>query len=288
MPIAQSNPYGYDIVNEIPIGDGKYLSLKEKDQSVQIRLVSMPVYIKRYWITSPSGKKQPVIVEKGQPDPYGGKDVPVGERLDADYRFGWIVIDREGNQVKIFQASKSVAFKIKAVSELTDKLGNIIWGDPNGYDLLITRTEQKGPNYYSLDALPHTRTPVTPEEQKMVVDANIDLLAEMKGSRKAKSSSHNTASPAGLETVPQQRQNNVVQQQPQVQPQQVQPQEQTQQVQPQQLQPQGQTQQVQPQVQPQYQVQTQPQAQNVQATANPVGNEFEIPDDDDDEDAIPF
>lgn len=202
MPTEQTNPYGYDIVDEIPRRGGIYLSLKEKGQQVQIRLVSQPVYVKRYWITNPSGKKEVVVVPKNGPDPYGGEDVPVKERLEPDFRFGWVVIDREDESVKLFQGSKSVAFKIKNISEMRDKAGNVIWGNPTGYDLLVTRTEQQGANYYTVDPLPHTRKPLTEEEKELVKEAGIDPLKEMEGSQVSNTSGHNTATPADLETVP--------------------------------------------------------------------------------------
>jgi len=192
---AKKNPYGYDKVDEIPMTGGRYLSFGKNDKGkvIQIRLVSEPVYILNHWILGGDGKKTPIVC-KGEECPYCKESIPPKERLDKVSLWGWIVIDREDNGVKVFQGPFTIAKQIREMSERVDKQGNIVWGDPFLYDITIERTEEPGANYYKVDGLPSTKgKEITKEEKDAIEKADFNLEEELVGGKK----SSNTGSYSG-------------------------------------------------------------------------------------------
>lgn len=137
---------GYDA--EPPKGDGLYLRLKEKGETVRLRLIS---------------------------DPYRFVDV-----LKTDFeqkilnKAAWIAIHKfvengkPQKKVVVFQAGPMVYGLIKDLTERKD------WGDPKLYDVEVTRTEQAG-KYYTVAPLPKPMGPISADEEKLVKEANIDL-----------------------------------------------------------------------------------------------------------------
>lgn len=195
------NEFGYDIVNEIPTATSKYLSFKKGDQgkTIQIRLVSEPRYILQHWIMGDNGKQTPVNCI-GEKCPYCGKSVPPKEKLKKVAKWGWIVIDREDNKVKIFTGPTLIARSIKEISELKDmRTKKLLWGNPLLYDIQITRTEEPGASYYKVVPIGVGRGELSKEEKKAVVDANYNLEEELKGAKKSKNTGNYTED---LETVP--------------------------------------------------------------------------------------
>lgn len=184
----QDNPYGYDVVNEVKFGGGRYLSFKKGDKGkvIQIRLASEPKYAIQHWILQSTGKQLPVVCGK-EACSYCGKDVPAEERLDKTALWGWIVIDREDGQAKVFTGPTLIARKVKEFSELKDKkTGKPIWGNPLLYDLMIERTEEPGAAYYSVTPVPEGKgKDITAKEKELVKKADFDLAKELKGGKKS-------------------------------------------------------------------------------------------------------
>lgn len=199
----EKNPYGYDVVNEVSTGSSKYLSFRKGDlgRIIQVRLVGAPVYVNQHWITDSKGKQTPINC-KGENCSYCGKDVPPKEKIDKVAKWGWIVIDREDGNVKVFTGPTLIARRIKEISELVDKKsGKPIWGNPLTYDIQIERTEEPGGSYYKVNPMPEGKgTDLTEEEKEKVKKANYDLKEEIEGGRESKNTG-NYGAPE-METAP--------------------------------------------------------------------------------------
>ena len=201
MVDTNKNPYGYDMVDEVFVG-GKYLSFKKGDKGriIQIRLASEPRYINQHWVLGSDGKQTPINC-KGDTCPYCGKDIPQKEKLPKTAKWGWIVIDREDESVKIFTGPTLIAKSVKDLSEMVNKkTGAVIWGNPSTFDIQIERTEIPGASYYKVDPIPEGKGEMTEEEKNKVKEAGYDLVTELEGSKK---SEHVGAYKANeLETAP--------------------------------------------------------------------------------------
>lgn len=115
-----------------------FLTLKNRDDQVKIRLVSIPVHFT---------------------DEYQGKSFE---------NFAWKVIDRTTGEVKAFKANGSVYGKIKKLAE------DEAWGDPQTYDLTISRPEEKGDDYFKVEPSKE-KSSITDVEKEMIVNTNCDL-----------------------------------------------------------------------------------------------------------------
>lgn len=141
---------GYEA--EASQGGGVYLRLKQKGQTVRLRLVSEAY---RYMDTIEDRENQT------------SKQIR---------KVAWIAIAKElvngqpQKRVVVFQAGPMVYGLIRDLRESPD------WGDPRNYDIGITRTEEQG-RYYSVTPFPKPIGPITESEQQMVAEANIDLVA---------------------------------------------------------------------------------------------------------------
>lgn len=206
MTDAQKNDFGYGEVDIVvkQQGGGKYLNFKKGDKGriIQIRVASEPRYVNQHWITDVSGKQTPINCE-GDACPYCGKAVLPKDKLQKVAKWGWIVIDREDEEVKIFTGPTQIARAIKDISELRNMKPpkNLMWGNPLTYDLQIERTEIPGAGYYKVTPVVEGKGELTPEEVKKVADCGFDLVTEIKGSKK----SDNTGAYGGkksLETAP--------------------------------------------------------------------------------------
>lgn len=183
----EKNPYGYDIVNDVPTSGGRYLSFGKNDKGriIQIRVVSEPRYVLQHWLTTSDGKRTTFNC-KGEACPYCGKEVPPKEKIKKDAKWGWIAIDREDGQVKVFSGTTGIALSIKSLTELRSKTTKeLVWGDPTTFDVQIERTEEPGPSYYRVTALPEGKGPITEEEKAKVQEANFNLEEELAESKKS-------------------------------------------------------------------------------------------------------
>lgn len=165
--------YGYDY--EPKVG-GKYLTLKQKGDSITIRIASKPLHKTIHWVSDQSGKPVQVDCEKQQPDDpckYCAFAIQKkSNRMKAKELFGWIVLDRvDGNKPKVFKAGTQIYLEIRGLANTK------AWGNPLGYDLEITRTEEK-PKFYNVIPLPD-KSVITPEEKQTIADAGYNLEAEL-------------------------------------------------------------------------------------------------------------
>lgn len=141
-----SNAYDY----EPPRSGGLFLKMQKGD-TVRIRIAS---------------------------DPYIYTQVFDGKESQ---RVGWIVLHKElvDNKPvvtpKVYTAGMMIYGLVRTLAKDPD------WGDPQGYDLKITRTEQQG-KYYEVVAVPNGK-PITAAEREMIASADINLERACTGGR---------------------------------------------------------------------------------------------------------
>lgn len=166
--------YGYGYKPKV--SSGKYLTLAKQGDSITIRLTCPPLHKTIHWTADDQGKPMMADCE--------GEDCSLcalaaekqSRRMAAKEIFAWIVLDRnEENKPKIFKGGVSIYLAIKGLSE------NKAWGNPTGYDLEITRTEEK-PLYYNVTPLPD-KSPITKEEKEAIAKSGYSLEDELKGGK---------------------------------------------------------------------------------------------------------
>ena len=133
---------------------GKYLSLKQRGDSVRIRIVSRPFKFVETFAASEAN---------GRP----ARDVA---------RFAWTVIHKEFVDGKAAKSVKAFKAGMMVYKLIYDLVVNEDWGDPTLYDLQITRTEEKG-RYYTVSPLPKPTGPISETEAALVEAAALDLEA---------------------------------------------------------------------------------------------------------------
>ena len=166
----------YDYSPEV--GSGKYLSLKKQGDLVDIRIASAPLHKTIHWTKDDKGKSVQVDCE-GETCQYCDRaaaieDPEAQNRAKAKEIFGWIVLDRnDESKPKIFKGGTSIYLAIKGLAE------SKAWGDPQGYNIEVERTEDK-PMFYRVTPLPD-KSEITEAERKAIKDAKLDLAAEISG-----------------------------------------------------------------------------------------------------------
>ena|SRR3990167_3013678 len=157
------------------VGGGKYLTLKTKGDLVDIRIASAPIHKRIHWITNEETSQQQQVDHEGETCQYCDKaETYKDERMKAKEIFGWIVLDRnDESKPKIFKGGTSIYLTIKGLAE------SKAWGDPQGYDIEIERTEER-PQYYRVTPLPE-KSKITEAELKTIKEANLNLKAEIEG-----------------------------------------------------------------------------------------------------------
>jgi hypothetical protein len=182
----QANPYGYDAVNEVAKG-GRYLNFKkgDKGRTIQVRIASEPRYILQHWVMDQMGKQSPINCS-GEDCTYCGKSVLPKNKLAKVAKWGWIVIDRTDEEVKVFTGPTLIARSIKEISELADmRTKKVMWGNPMTFDIQIRRDELPGAGYYNVIPVVGTQGEITAEEKDKVAKAGFDLETELQGSKKS-------------------------------------------------------------------------------------------------------
>lgn len=145
-----------------------YLQLKEKGAMVMVRLVSSPYREPKVWkegVRAPlDAKEVAALTEQQWLALYRNPDYNITEA------FHWVVIDRDSGQAKIFTSTAGVYKNIKKYAEMA------AWGDPTTYDFQIERTEQPGPSYYAVVAVPN-KEPLNDKESELAKNM-IDQLGD--------------------------------------------------------------------------------------------------------------
>lgn len=126
-------------------GPSTYLRLKDKDDTATIRIASPPYRKPTVWTLD--SKRPTDEQEVIQYDVDDWMRIYREPDFDVKETYLWLVIDRDDGNAKIFSSTPMVYKAIKALAQ-TDG-----WGDPEGYDITVTRTENAG-SYYTVMALP--------------------------------------------------------------------------------------------------------------------------------------
>lgn len=202
--------FGYGDVEEVVKAQGggnKYLNFKKGDKGrvIQIRLVSEPRYINQHWVFNTSGVKSPVNCTGEKCEYCNDSNLPNTEDPKRKVaKWGWIVIDRQDEGVKIFTGPTQIARSIRDMSGLINmKTKNLVWGNPQTYDIQIERTEEPGANYYKVTGMTDGREPLTEDEKAKIAKNPYDLSIELQGSKKSEHlGSYNNGGAKELETAP--------------------------------------------------------------------------------------
>ncbi|MBV6446333.1 MAG: hypothetical protein IFNCLDLE_02626 [Ignavibacteriaceae bacterium] len=179
---------------DIKIGSGNFfVSLKEKDESIRVRLLAAPYYDGMHFLKKADGTWDRIActrVNEGNPCGYceqyfdiigAVKDKDDKVKMDearkaadpyrATITFYYPVINRETQQFQIFKTRKSVRDDIEAKSRKGIKVLE--------RDLVITRTERPGAGYYSVDVMDSSETaPLTALENEAVAKYKEKSLEE--------------------------------------------------------------------------------------------------------------
>lgn len=150
-----------------------FLKLKEKGDKVLIRIASSPYREPKVWkidVKPPLDPEKVVALTEDQwRTLYRDPDYNITEA------FRWVVIDRESGLAKIFSGTAGVYKSIKKYAEMPE------WGNPTEYDFMIERTEQPGPSYYAVTALPN-KEELSAKEEDLV--KALDLQDKLPAARK--------------------------------------------------------------------------------------------------------
>lgn len=139
---------GYDVAGT---SDSPLYFLSRAGQSARLRLVSDPL---RYVDTIPGTN---------------------GRAPKAVNRVAWVAILKEivndvpTRRVVVFQSTPTVYEQVRKL------VADAKYGNPNGYDVIVTRTEDQS-SYYTVKVVPGGK-PLGDADKKMVKDAAIDLAA---------------------------------------------------------------------------------------------------------------
>lgn len=135
-----------DYDREPKTGSSQFLRLKSKDDSVIVRVASAPWREPKVW---KAGEQKPMADENAAALKEAQWAAIMGNPdFNVTEVFSWKVIDRSDGKAKIFSSTPGVYKKFKAYATMD------AWGDPKNYDIQITRTEDPGPGYYDVMALP--------------------------------------------------------------------------------------------------------------------------------------
>lgn len=155
------NDYDYD-PKEAP---SPFLRLKKQGDTITVRIASVPYREPTIWKldgTKPIDAEEVVKLSESQwMAIYRDPDYNVNES------FHWMVIDRSDGMAKIYSATPGVYKTIKEYAEMPE------WGDPQGYDLKIERTEEPGRGYYKVTALPN-KDPLTQRDLQRLTELKFE------------------------------------------------------------------------------------------------------------------
>lgn len=138
----------------------QFLRLKTKGDECRIRIASAPYRELKIWPAAPGSKPLDANIVK---DFTAGQWMTImrDPNFTVNEVFHFVVIDRADSGAKIFTTTGGVYGRVR------DLANNPEWGDPKGYDLTITRTEQPGKNYYDIVASPNKFDLTADERQKV-------------------------------------------------------------------------------------------------------------------------
>lgn len=131
-------------------GNNLFVQLNKKDDTARVRIIGEVVHADKYW--------------DGQRYQNWSEDSGIPKE-ESKKRFMFCVLARNedgSTSVKLLETGVSLYSKIKAIKKDEE------WGDPETYDIRITRTEESPADFYSVAPLPSNAGPITDEEKEML------------------------------------------------------------------------------------------------------------------------
>lgn len=130
--------------------EGGFLFLKSKGDKIWIRIASEPY---RY-------------VDKFQ-----RKDgSPVQEK-----RVAWKVIHKELVDGRLRKTARVYRGTVMVYEQIQELIKNPQWGDPTGYDIVVTRAESKQHGFYIVTPIDKYKGPISDDDLEKIEEAEIDL-----------------------------------------------------------------------------------------------------------------
>jgi len=144
--------------------------IKLEEGSNILRCVTSPFQFYSHWTTDASGKQTKVKCCL--------KDCPVcarGEDPQARWYVACLVLDEKNSKVGILEIGTQIFKGIKSLTTLKNSKGVVVWGDPRGYAINITRHPKGANPLYTVT--PQPKEPLTDEEKNLIKSAmeTIDL-----------------------------------------------------------------------------------------------------------------
>ena len=147
----------------------KYMKFDKIDN--QFRVVSHAVVGFEYFNAEgkPSrSKEQPV----GIPDDIGTDKT--GKQNEISYFWAFVVIDRADSKIRILEVKQK-----SVMGSMQSLIQNKAWGNPNGYDIVVSKTGTGFETRYTTQPLPPT--PLTDMEKKLIESTPVNLEALFTG-----------------------------------------------------------------------------------------------------------
>lgn len=143
---------------------GNYFKLQ--DGTNKFRIMSAPILGYEYW----TEENKPVRL-KEMPE-----ESPEDMKSEGKLKHFWafVVWNYKEKKVQILELTQ-----VSIQGPITDLVTSEDWGDPQGYDLTITKKGQKLDTEYTVQPSPHKATPL--EALNAYKEANVDLNALFKG-----------------------------------------------------------------------------------------------------------
>lgn len=140
-------------------GNNDFINLVEGEN--RFRIITKPYQFVVHWIKDPSGANKKLKCSI--------KSCPICQKMDVKAQYRWYVgvIARKGDKTGILEISSQIMTGIKGLVADDD------WGDPNEYDIVVTRGPKGTNPLYTTTPKPHKK--LTKDEQKMITTFLEDL-----------------------------------------------------------------------------------------------------------------
>lgn len=126
-------------------GGNDFINLVEGEN--RFRVSTKPYQFVVHWITDPSGAKKKLRCST--------KNCPICQNMDVKAQYRWYigVLARKGEKVSsgILEISSQIMTGIKGLVADED------WGDPSGYDIVVTRAAKGTNPLYTVTPKPHKK-----------------------------------------------------------------------------------------------------------------------------------
>lgn len=174
----------------VPNPQSNYFKLQKGEN--RFRILDKPIMGEEYWIDE-GEKRKPVRVRPNTP--INISDVPEPDKIK--HFWAMPVYNYELNQVQILEITQRTIQK-----EITKLSRDKDWGDPVGYDILVTRTGDGMETEYSVTPKPHKPLEKELLEQYKQMSINLAALYDGKDPFEIKASDPSNVDGINLDDLP--------------------------------------------------------------------------------------